>query len=68
MRKHITKNSSFETDVDIICGCPRLTKRERDLLRIEPSYIKDIIYTFYSDKDKITKMLERNPELLELFI
>ena len=68
MRKHITKNSSFETNVEILCKCYRLTTTEIYLLLSNPSYIKLITLNNYRGNINITKLLKRNPELMELFI
>ena len=68
MRKYITGDSTFKTNLKILRKCYRLTTTEICLLLANPSYIKFIILNYYSDRINITKLLKVNPELLELFI
>ena len=68
MRDYITEDSPFETNVEILCKCYRLTTTEIYLLLSNPSYIKFITLNSYRGNINITKLLKRNPELMELFI
>ena len=69
MRKYITKSSSRIIDIQILNKCPKLTEKEIKIFILASSYIHDIIHdNNIVNNISVTKLLKRNPELMELFI